>query len=109
MEGWESRVKDCLQQSIKCQIKICTKLERIYTINSQLLRFRAKKLAGWMGGRVDGRESRVKDCVSCSDFVQKSLLDGWKGGRKEGRKDGRESRVKDCLQQSKTGLKVASW
>ena len=80
MDGWvdgsKSRVKDCLQQSIKCQINktslICTKLERIYTINSQLLIFRAK-----------------------------SLLDGWKGGRMEGWMDGWESRVKDCLQQSK--------
>ena len=54
---------------------ICTKLEHIYTVNSQLLIFRAKKLAGWKGG--------------------------WMGGRKEGRNEGWKSRAKDCLQQSK--------
>ena len=49
-------------------------MERIHTINSQLLIFRAKNLAGWM--------------------------DGWK----EGRMEGRESWVKDCLQQSKIAI-----
>ena len=35
---------------------ICTKLEQINTINVQLLIFRAKNLAGWMEGRMEGRK-----------------------------------------------------
>ena len=54
-----------------------------------------------MDGWMDGRESRVKDCLQQS----KTLVSGWKEGRKEGWMDGwmegRESGVKDCLQQSK--------
>ena len=33
---------------------ICTKQEQINTVNVQLLIFRTKNLAGWMGGWMDG-------------------------------------------------------
>ena len=48
MGGWESRFKDCLQQSISCK------------------KIRTKYLAGRKGGWMDGRESRVKDCLQQS-------------------------------------------
>ena len=38
---------------------ICTKLEQNYTLNFQLLIFRAKNLAGWVGGWMEGGKSRV--------------------------------------------------
>ena len=50
---------------------------------------------GWVDGWVEGRESRVKDCLQ-----QSKNLGEWVDGRKEGRVEGRESGVKDCLQQS---------
>ena len=52
---------------------ICTKLEQINTVNVQLLIFRAKNLAGWMDGWVDGGKSRVKDCLQQLKIIQKYL------------------------------------
>ena len=37
---------------------ICTKKEQINTVNVQLLIFRAKNLAGRVGGWMDGRKGK---------------------------------------------------
>jgi hypothetical protein len=57
---------------------------------------------GWMGGWMDGRESRVKDCLQQSIMKKSENLNKWKkipyqlGGERGKKKLERESSNRNC-------------